>query len=147
MKRTLRREIVYPHPVEKVWHALTDKKALSQWFMETDFEPVVGKKFTFKTKPAPGFDGVVTGEVLAAERPHHLAYTWRGGPLEETVVRFWLEPQSNVTLVRLEHSGFSGAKEVVPSLILQFGWRKLLKKDLPVYLAAQQEVAGKGERR
>ena len=147
MKRTIHRDIIYHHPVEKVWRALTSKEALSQWFMETDFEPVVGKRFTFKTKPTPGFDGVVSGEVLSVDAPHHLAYTWRGGPLQETVVRFWLEPQGNVTLVRLEHSGFSGAKEIVPSFILQLGWRKLLKKDLPGYLAASQEVAGKGESR
>ena len=145
MKRIIRREVIYPHPVEKVWHALTDKEALSRWFMETDFEPVVGRRFTFKTKPAPGFDGAVNGEVLSVDAPRHLAYTWRGGPLQETVVRFWLEPEGNGALVRLEHSGFSGVKEALPSLILQFGWRKLLKKDLPGYLATYQEVAGKGE--
>lgn len=145
MKRTLHREITYPHPTEKVWHALTDKEALSQWFMETNFEPVVGKSFTFRTKPAPGFDGVVTGEVIAAERPRHLAYTWRGGPLKETVMQFWLEPIGSATRVTLEHSGFSGAKEMFPSFILQFGWRKLLKKDLQNYLAAHQEAVRKGE--
>ena len=146
MKRTIRRDITYPHPVEKVWRALTDKDVLSRWFMKTDFEPVVGQSFTFKTEPAPGFDGVVSGEVLSADAPYHLAYTWRGGPLEETVVQFWLEPQGRTTRVRLEHSGFSGVEEMVPSLVLQFGWRKLLQKDLLVYLATQ-EVASKGEKR
>lgn len=150
MKRTVRLEVVYPYPVEQVWRALTDKAALSQWFMETGFEPVVGKAFTFKTKPAPGFDGVVRGEVMEVDAPHHLAYTWRGGPLEETVVRFWLEPDGNVTRLRLEHSGFSGAKAMVPSVILGFGWRGLLRKDLPAWLEARQ-VSGpesvKGETR
>ena len=140
MKRTIRREVTYPYPVEQVWRALTDKDALSRWFMETDFEPLVGKTFTFKTKPAPGFDGVVTGEVIAAQRPHHLAYTWRGGPLEETVVRFWLEPKGNVTHLKFEHSGFSGAREMLPSFILGFGWRRLLNKDLPTWLEAHREV-------
>ncbi len=142
MKRIIRREVIYPHLTEKVWHALTDKDALSRWLMETNFEPVVGKRFFFKTKPAPGFDGVVRGEVLRVDAPHHLAYTWCSGPLGETVVRFWLEARGSTTHLKFEHSGFSGVREMLPSFILGFGWRGLLKKDLPAWL---EQAIEKGE--
>jgi len=42
-------------PQEKVWSALTDRQSLSQWLMPNNFEPRVGHKFEFRTKPAPGF--------------------------------------------------------------------------------------------
>jgi uncharacterized protein YndB with AHSA1/START domain len=54
----------YPHPVERVWAALTSSDALAVWLMPNDFKPVVGHRFTFRTKPAPGFDGIVHCEVL-----------------------------------------------------------------------------------
>ena len=57
MKRTLERSIVYPHPVERVWRALTDREALAQWLMPGDFEPVLGREFQFRAPPAPGWDG------------------------------------------------------------------------------------------
>ena len=39
----------------RVWRALTDRRALSQWRMETDFEPTLGHRFTFRAKPPPGW--------------------------------------------------------------------------------------------
>ena len=42
MKRTLKRTVVYPHSIERVWRALTCRDALAQWLMPNDFEPVVG---------------------------------------------------------------------------------------------------------
>ena len=29
------------------------------WLMDNDFEPVVGHRFTFRTEPTRGFDGIV----------------------------------------------------------------------------------------
>jgi uncharacterized protein YndB with AHSA1/START domain len=55
----LRLEATYPHPPERVWQAITDPRALEAWLMPNDFRPVVGHTFTFRTDPAPGFDGIV----------------------------------------------------------------------------------------
>jgi len=42
MKRDLRFEAVYDHPIERVWRAITDSQAIAQWLMKNDFEPRVG---------------------------------------------------------------------------------------------------------
>jgi len=50
-------EQTYPHPPERVWRALTDSAALAEWLMPNDFEPRVGHKFRFRSKPMPGWRG------------------------------------------------------------------------------------------
>lgn len=65
--RSLVVEREMPHPLEKVWRALTQGPLLGEWLMQNDFQPVVGHKFNFRTTPAPHWNGVVDGEVLAVE--------------------------------------------------------------------------------
>jgi len=72
MKRDLRFEVVYKHPIEKVWRALTDSKAIAQWLMENDFEPRLGHKFMFHSKPQPGWDGKSYCEVTELDPPRRL---------------------------------------------------------------------------
>ena len=122
MRRDLAFEYVYPFPIEDVWWALTDPVALGEWLMPNDFEPVVGHRFQFRTKPAPGFDGIVWCEVLRLERPHLLSYSWRGGGID-TVVTFTLESVQGGTAVRLEHRGFDGIRGLMVSFILGSGWK------------------------
>jgi len=43
-----------PYPPEKVWRTLTTAELIGSWLMPTDFEPVLGGKFTFRTKPLGG---------------------------------------------------------------------------------------------
>jgi uncharacterized protein YndB with AHSA1/START domain len=130
MKRDVTFEIVYPHPPEKVWRALTDRRALSEWLMENDFEPRTGHKFTFRTKPAPGFDGVVHCQVITLDEPRCLSYTWRGGPINTTVT--WkLEPTANGTRLRLAHTGFTGLRGMMLAKLLGGGWNKMLNNTLP----------------
>ena len=69
MKADIDASVVYPHPVDRVWEALTSSEALAAWLMPNDFKPAVGHRFTFRTKPAPGFDGVVRCEVLELDPP------------------------------------------------------------------------------
>jgi hypothetical protein len=40
-------EVIYPYPVERVWRALTDSRALAKWLLPNDFEPRLGHKFSF----------------------------------------------------------------------------------------------------
>lgn len=131
-KPQIKLERVYQYPIEHVWQALTDRRALATWLMENDFEPEVGRKFQFRTKPQPGFSGIVNCEVLAVEAPRQLVYTWAGGPLKKpTTVSWTLQPLSGEqTLLRLEHNGFEGVGGTIVKLILGAGWRGLLKKAL-----------------
>ena len=131
MKRTLSRTMVYPHPIERVWAALTDRTALGQWLMPNDFEPVVGHEFRFRAEPAPGWDGVVHCRVLELDRPTLMRISWRGGPID-TVVSFRLTGQGEAsTRLEFEQSGFDGPRALLVSFILGRGWPRILDQLLP----------------
>jgi uncharacterized protein YndB with AHSA1/START domain len=74
MKRDIRYEKMYPHSPEKIWKLISDSQILSEWLMPNNLLPVVGHQFTFKTKPGPGFDGIVYCEILEAIPPQKLVY-------------------------------------------------------------------------
>jgi uncharacterized protein YndB with AHSA1/START domain len=130
MKRDIRLEAFYPYPPERVWRAMTDGRAMAKWLMPNDFEPRIGHKFEFHTKPAPGFDGTVHCEVLELEEPRVLSFSWQGGPIE-TVVKFSLEPAPNGTKLFLEHNGFKGLKAIMISFMMSGGWKKMFRASLP----------------
>lgn len=106
----IRFETFYPHPVAKVWRALTDSDALAAWLMPNDFKPVLGHRFTFTSRPIPPhFAGTVHCEVTELDPPNSLAYTWEGAPGMHTLVRWELTPVTRDvpgTLLVGVHSGF-----------------------------------------
>lgn len=132
----------YPYSIEQVWAALTDAAALSEWLMPTeDFKLQVDREFKFKTKASVGFDGIVHCKVLSIEAPKYIAYHWRGGNMKRpTTVEWTLKQIEDGTVVYLQHSGFEGLGGTMVRYILNFGWKKILRKLLPTYLE-QQSVA------
>lgn len=129
IKKNIRKTRYYSAPVDRVWAALTQPEALSKWFMQADFESTVGYQFTFKDKPQGQWDGILRGEVLTAEEPHLLVYTWKGDQMNNvTTVRWKLEKQDDGTLVTLTHTGFQGFSDMVVGLFHQFGWNKFFKQ-------------------
>jgi uncharacterized protein YndB with AHSA1/START domain len=134
MRRDLHFEIDYPHPPEKVWQALTDPVAISEWLMPNNFEPQVGHKFQFRTHPAPGFNGIIESEVVEIDPPRRLVYTWNSGKLN-TLVIWTVQAAKNGTLLTLDHTGFEGFRGWMLSKALGQGWRsKKLARTLPAYL-------------
>lgn len=127
MKRDLRFEVSYPHPPERVWRAIADAKAIAGWLMPNDFQPRVGHKFQFRSKPQPGWDGIVNCEVLECDPPRRLVYTWKSSALD-TVLAITLEPVASGTRLVLEHTGFQGLKALLISLVMGSGWKSILKK-------------------
>jgi uncharacterized protein YndB with AHSA1/START domain len=103
-------ERIMPHPPEKIWRALTVAPIVVEWLMETDFEPRVGHRFTFRAKPVPGWSGVVNCQVLKVDEPRCLAFSWGDGTESDsglqTVLTWTLTPVEGGTHVRMEHSGF-----------------------------------------
>lgn len=99
-----------PHPPEKIWRALTTSALIADWLMENDFEAEVGRKFQFRAKPMPGWRGYTNCELLEAEPPRRLVYSWGDGTESDsglrTIVTWTLTPTETGTLVRMEQSGF-----------------------------------------
>ena len=67
----------FPHPIEKVWTAVSDRNALAVWLMENDFEPMVGKRFRFHHELQPGGRRWIDCEVLALEPPSRIVWSWQ----------------------------------------------------------------------
>jgi uncharacterized protein YndB with AHSA1/START domain len=136
VKRDLKFEITYPYSPEKVWRALTDPQAIAQWLMKNNFEPRVGHKFQFRVEPRPrGWSGIVDCEVLEADPPRRLVYSWCGSGLD-TIVSWTLERVADDTRVRLEHTGFRGLRGWMVSRMLGKGWNsKILTQNIPTLLA------------
>lgn len=98
---TIRADHLLAHPPARVWRALTDPARMSRWLMPTDFQPVVGHRFSFDT----GGWGKTQCEVLAIEPESLLRISWVNGPLDTTVT--WrLVPEGEGTRVYVEHAGF-----------------------------------------
>src|ERR1700740_3654382 len=94
-----------PHSPEKIWRALTQGELLKAWLMDNDFQPAVGHKFSFRSKPVPNWNGVIESQVLIVEPNARLSYTWNTLGVD-SVVAWTLTPTKNGTLVRMEQSGF-----------------------------------------
>jgi uncharacterized protein YndB with AHSA1/START domain len=92
----------YPHPPEKVWRALTDPALIPLWTSTgaggrpEGFVPVAGTRFQFIAKPKPGWNGIVDCEVLEADAPRLLRYSWvdGNGGGDVTEVAYRLEPSA-----------------------------------------------------
>lgn len=137
----INRKRIYHCSIDRLWQAIATREGLAGWLMDSDFEPVVGHAFTFRTDPAPGFDGIVHAEVLELDEPSRLRLAWRGGGLE-TEVLFILEAlEPEVTLLRLTHTGF-GLADLVTRVILGMGWRKLLRRSLPEWMEHGAGIGG-----
>jgi uncharacterized protein YndB with AHSA1/START domain len=136
--KSIRRQRVYPHPPDRVWTCLIDPRILATWLMPTEnFEPIVGQRFRFRTKPAPGFDGIIHCTVLEAERPRRLVYTFGSGKKGiqfPTTVAWTLEQTRDGTRLTLEHSGFRGVGGFLLRSMMSNGWGKKLTRYMDVVL-------------
>lgn len=121
-------------PPDIVWRALTESALIAEWLMPNDFKPEVGHTFTMRTKPGPGFDGVVNAEVLELEPEQRMVWKWVGGPID-TTVEFTLEPEGDGTRLTVRQAEFRGFKAKAVSAILYLGWRKILGSVIPGVLA------------
>ncbi|HEX3915106.1 MAG TPA: SRPBCC domain-containing protein [Steroidobacteraceae bacterium] len=122
--RSLVIEKEMPHPLEKVWRALTQGPLIKEWMMDNDFQPVVGHKFKFRSAPVPNWDGIIDSEVLVVEPKNKLSYSWGSMGLQSIVV-WTLLATGGGTLVRMEQSGFRTDQDANYQGA-NYGWRKFL---------------------
>lgn len=89
-----------PFPPERIWRALTQPHLIEEWLMKTDFEPVVGHRFSLTADW-----GGVACRVRTVEPNRTLSYTWDTKDLE-SVITWTLTPTSSGTRLRMEQTGF-----------------------------------------
>lgn len=128
---------VFPHAPETIWRALTTGELIARWLMPPKgFEPVKGNRFTYQTKAAGAWDGVIRCEVLEVIPNERLVYAWRGGDESnvgygsrlDTVVTWVLARVENGTRVRLVHSGFVLPVNDTAFRNMSDGWKKVVPK-------------------
>ena len=119
-------ERTLPHAPEKVWRALTETALIADWLMPSDFAPVVGHRFSFRTEPAHGWSGVVESEVLEVEAPKRLVYRWASDGGLDTVVAWTLEPATGGTRLVMEQTGFR-PEDVRNLQGARYGWERNLE--------------------
>jgi uncharacterized protein YndB with AHSA1/START domain len=131
----------YPHPRDRVWQALTDPALVPRWTSTGQggrpegFVPEVGTRFRFVGRPVPGWDGVVRCEVLDADAPALLRFTWRNKEADEpSFVTYRLEDTATGTRFTYSHTGFRGVGGAVMSRLLHRVRRRMLSEGLPPVL-------------
>jgi uncharacterized protein YndB with AHSA1/START domain len=93
-------------PPQEVWKALTDPALLALWLMPNDFEPRVGKRFTFVADCPTAWEGDVACEVLELVPNERMVWSWQTSGMERpTRVVFELSASGDGTRLRLRHAG------------------------------------------
>ncbi len=135
MKRDIKLKWFYHYPPEKIWECLTNPEILRQWSPMKDFKPEIGFECQSQQPPRPSqnWDGIMYHKILEIVPFERLSYSFQGGPSPgivtlDTVVTRILVPKDGGTELQLEHTGFSGPKNMLTSFIMEFGWKKIVGK-------------------
>ncbi|WP_027551786.1 SRPBCC family protein [Bradyrhizobium sp. Cp5.3] len=113
---------------EKLWEALTNSEFTRRYWFDTEVESdwKVGSPFALVMK------GVTTdtGEILEADRPRRLSYTFKHEVNEDmrnerpTRVVFTLEPWGNLVKLSVTHEGFAAGSKLLDGI--SKGWPAIL---------------------
>lgn len=110
------RAIEIAAPPDRVWHALTDSKAFSEWFQVTIEGVIAPGRSVWMTSTHPGYAGQrfqVWYEEI--EPPRRLVWRWHPGEVDPSVdysreqpttVTFTLEPSGHGTRLTVSETGF-----------------------------------------
>jgi uncharacterized protein YndB with AHSA1/START domain len=114
MRLDISMEELFPVPIERVWHALTDPRMIERWLMSTDgYEAKVGARFTLRDVPHADCRGQVECEVLELSPPHRMVWSWCGAEDPATtrlVIELAAEDQG--TRLKLRHTGEADERTV-----------------------------------
>lgn len=134
---TIRKERFYPHPPEDVWAAITDPYALAEWLEPNNHQPLVGHKFQFMCDPGICGAGMKECEVLEADPPRRLVWSWVDVPQDPNLPRpepmqitWTLVPKPGGTLLILEHTGAENINWLFRNM-MRIGWGVMMKRLIP----------------
>ncbi|MFJ7213275.1 SRPBCC domain-containing protein [Amycolatopsis sp. NPDC098790] len=133
---------VYPEPRARVWRALTDPALVPRWTSTgrggrpEGFAPEVGTRFRFIGRPVPGWDGIVRCEILAADAPELLSFSWRNQESDEpSTVTCHLAETPDGTRLTYRHTDFRGVGGFFMARLLHRVRRRMLTEGFPEVLA------------
>jgi uncharacterized protein YndB with AHSA1/START domain len=126
--KIIHQEIMIKPRVEKVWRHLTDPKKIADWFLPTDFEARVGKRFTLRCAE----QGTIYCEVREVVPCEKLVYSFKAAIAKaETLVTFALFQFGEHTRLILTHSGWERLQPEEEAVFKMFeqGWEgRFLKR-------------------
>lgn len=96
-----------PHPIEAVWSAIADPGERAKWFGETTIDAREGGLIDMVATgpPLPTEKKRMTGRILVWDPPHVLEHEWKQAIVDDSVVRYELQPDGDGTLLRFSHRG------------------------------------------
>jgi uncharacterized protein YndB with AHSA1/START domain len=93
-RHTMRYDRTYPHPIARVWEAVTTSEHLDVWLLpEARVEPRLGGRCAFGWGGPADDPAASTGEVTVFEPPSAVEYTFADG----STMRFDLAPDGDGT--------------------------------------------------
>ena len=135
MAASIKHQLFFPHPPRAVWEYLTNAELMELWLMKSDFQPVTGHEFTFRSNPIPSFDwdGIIHCEVIEIVPFKKLSYSWKLGPGDGTinvdsVVRWELQPKDKGTELLLDHGDFAILENIGIFNAMTKGWVDNIQK-------------------
>ena len=114
MRLDISMEELFPVPIDRVWHALTDPGMIERWLMRPDgYEAKVGARFILSETARADCRGQVEGEVLELSPPNRMVWSWRGAE-DPTTTRLVIDLEADAlgTRLTLRHTGESDERTV-----------------------------------
>jgi len=125
---TINKSIFLAAPKALVWEYLTDKDKLGQWFHPAATNLEAGKPYVLLSDQNDGESKICWGDVLEADEPNVLSYTFTVGPMggAMTTVHWKLDDVPGGTRVSLSHEGVGELGDAALGLLmaLEEGWDK-----------------------
>jgi uncharacterized protein YndB with AHSA1/START domain len=128
-------ERTYNSPVATVWHALTDREAMKQWYFDTTgFRPEVGAEFSF-TGEKDGIKFLHLCQVKEVIKNKKISYSWRYKDHEGmSLLTFELFDEGENTRLKLTHTGLETFTVLKKENFME-GWNYFINTALVKFLA------------
>jgi uncharacterized protein YndB with AHSA1/START domain len=112
-----------PHPVERVWSALTSPAQLAQWLAPGEIDLTLGGRVHLAFTDG---DGIIDGRITAIAPPWVLEFTWTDGGDDLGFVRWELMADDGGTRLVLTHTIPASSRPFGLSVLA--GWHQMLER-------------------